>query len=589
MITKVEFINVNRSIVTMVVLGLALAFNACKKEEPIGPVPILTAGIAANGFVGTTVKITASINAPEGLKTLVVLKDGQVFDRKLYNNAEKSDSYSKDYVIENLPASTSVVFTLQATDLRNQSSTIATQLVTVSAVPTKQVEEIRGVLSGKITWTKDKIYKLIGFVRVGGDTLSDTPSNVATGVLTIEPGTVIIGDRASKGTLIIQRGSRIVANGTAESPIVFTSERPVGQREPGDWGGLVICGKAVNNQGTGVQLEGSFKGFHGDTNDADNSGSLKYVRVEFAGIPLNPSTELSSFTFGSVGSGTTIEFLQASYGLGDSFGWFGGTFNAKYLIAYHGLDDDLDLDLGYRGNLQFMVGIRGAALADQSGSNGFEIDNDAQSTSNIPFTAATISNATLIGAKATAETVISVQFQNGMHLRRNCKVKIYNSAVTAYPNGVLIEGNNTLANAANGSLVLNRIWVMGVKGWGANGFGLATSGTQSVPYGFPVRDFSTHTTPVALNNIGSQKPSAWFAAQTGNKVMDSYDGSGLSASLFATGTPTFTLSNGGLLATGGLVPAGAFWSPATFIGAFGSEDWTATWSNFSPGTTNYNI
>ena len=579
--------NVTRLMAAIAVLGITLVFNGCKKEVGIAPAPTLTPGAATSGFVGATVKITVRINAPEGLKTLTVLKNGQAFDTKSYSNAPVADAYSKDYVIENLPASTSVVFTFQATDQQNQASIVATQVITVLAIAAKQIVDVKGVLTGNVTWTKDKIYKLIGFVRVGTDTLAITPANVGTGVLTIEAGTVIIGERASKGTLIIQRGSQIIANGTAAAPIVFTSERAVGQREPGDWGGLVICGKAVNNQGTGTQLEGSYKGFHGGTNDADNSGSLKYVRVEFAGIPLNSGVLLNAFTFGSVGSGTTIEHLQASYCLNDSFEWFGGTANAKYLISYRCLDDDFDLDLGYRGNLQFVVGVRGATLASQSGSNGFEIDNDAQNSTNTPFTAATISNATLIGPKATAETVIAPQFQNGLHLRRNSQVKIYNTAVTAYPNGIFMDGTTTLANAAAGSLVLNRVVVMGVKDWASNGFGLVSSGTQSLPFGYPVRDLSTAPTPVALNNIGTQKPSVWFAAQTGNRIVDSYDGSGLNANLFATGTPTFTLSNGGSLATGGIVPTGAFWLPAAFIGAFGSENWTANWSNFSPQTTDY--
>jgi hypothetical protein len=578
-----KFANLTRSVAAMAILGMALMFNACKKEETVGPAPTLAPGAAAAGLVGAVVKITATINAPEGLKTLTVLKNGQTFDSKSYTGSETTDSYTKDYTVENLPAGSSVTFTFQATDQRNQSSTVATQVVTVSAVPAKQVVDVRGVLTGNVTWTRDKIYKLIGFVRVGADTLAATPANVATGVLTIEPGTVIIGDRASKGTLVVQRGSQIIANGTAAAPIVFTSERPVGQREPGDWGGLVICGRAVNNQGTGVQLEGSYKGFHGGTNDADNSGSLKYVRVEYAGVPINPNQEVNSFTFGSTGSATAMEYLQASFGLDDSFEWFGGTSNAKYLVAYRGLDDDFDMDFGYRGNVQFVVGIRGATLADQSGSNGFEIDNDGQGTAAAPITAATISNATLIGPKETNATAISPQFQNAMHLRRNNRMKIYNTVVTAYPNGIFIDGTNTQANAADGTLILNRVVVAGVANWGTDGFG---QGTTDNPRGFAVRDLNTAATPAPIT-VGGRPVSTWFAAQPGNRVVNTYAGTGLNANLFSAGTPTFTLGNGGSLATGGVVPTGSFWSPATFIGAFGSENWTATWSNFSPNTTDY--
>jgi hypothetical protein len=578
-----NFRRLTQTVLTLGILSLALIFNACKKTEEIGPAPTITAGSTATGIVGSVAKITATINAPEGLKTLTVLKNGQAFDSKAYTGAT-TDSYTKDYTIESLPVGSSVVFTFQATDQKNQSSTVSTQVVTVSAVPAKPVVTVQGVLTGNINWTKGNIYKLVGFVRLGADTTETFSATAATGNLTIEAGTTIIGDRATKATLIVQRGSKITAIGTADAPIVFTSERAAGQRESGDWGGLVICGRAVNNQSAGdkgIQLEGSYKGWHGGSNDADNSGSLKYVRVEYAGVPINPNQEVNSFTFGSVGSGTSFEYLQASYGLDDSFEWFGGTVNGKYLIAYRGLDDDFDMDFGFRGNLQFIIGMRGATLADQSGSNGFEVDNDGQGSALTPFTAPVISNATLIGPKETNATSISPQFQNGMHLRRNNKIKVYNTLVTGYPNGIFIDGTNTQDNAKGGDLVLNRVIIAGVAGWGTGGFG---EGTTVAPNGFSVRDVNT-ATPAAAITIGTDKPSVWFAAQPGNKVLATYAGLGLSQSVFQAVTPTFTLANGGTLATGGIVPTG--FAAATFIGAFGSEDWTAKWSNFSPGTTDY--
>lgn len=581
-----NFRRLAHTVLTLGVLSMALIFNACKKEEEIGPAPVISPGSALTGVAGSVAKITATINAAEGLQTLTVLKNGQAFDSKAYTAGETADSYTKDYTVENLPVGSSVVFTFQATDTKNQTSTVATQVVTVSAVPAKTVVEVRGVLTGNVSWTKDKIYKLIGFVRVGADTTETFSSTAGTGTLTIEAGTTIIGDRASKATLIVQRGSKIIANGTADAPIVFTSERAAGQRESGDWGGLVICGRAVNNQSTGdkgIQLEGSYKGWHGGSDDADNSGSLKYVRVEYAGVPINPNQEVNSFTFGSVGNGTSLEYLQASFGLDDSFEWFGGTVNAKYLVAYRGLDDDFDMDFGFRGNLQFIIGMRGATLADQSGSNGFEVDNDGQGTTATPFTSPVISNVTLIGPKETNATSISPQFQNGMHLRRNNKIKVYNAVVTGYPNGVFIDGTTTQANANSGDLVLNRVVIAGTPSWGTDGFG---QGTNDTPRGFGVRDVNTATPAVAIT-VGTAKPSEWFAAQAGNKIQNSYAGLGLSQSIFQAGAPTFTLSNGGTLATGGVVPTGSFFSAATFIGAFGSENWTAKWSNFNPGTTDY--
>ncbi|GAB2764049.1 hypothetical protein GCM10027275_01390 [Rhabdobacter roseus] len=567
-----------RSLFTFLLASsLLFTFNACKEDEEIGPAPTVSAGSGTQGIPGATVQISASINAPEGIQSLTVLKNGQQWDTKTYPAGTTSDNYAKDYVVEQLPVNSVVTFTFQATDSRNQTSTLATQTLTVSALPAKQVVDVQGVLEGNITWTKDKIYKLIGFVRVGEDpTVDGQPTK--TGTLTIQPGTLIIGDRASKATLVVQRGSKIIAEGTAAEPIVFTSERPVGEREPGDWGGLVICGKATNNQPNGVfQLEGGYGAFSGGNDDNDNSGSLKYVRVEYAGVPINPNQEVNSFTFGSVGKATKMEYLQASFGLDDSFEWFGGTSDAKYLISWKGYDDDFDVDFGYRGNVQYAIAVRGNTLADQSGSNGFEVDNNGQGTLVEPFTSGTFSNVSIIGPKVDASTAISAQFQNGMHLRRSNKLKIYNTVVVGFPNGIFIDGSSTQQFAASGDLVLNRVVIAGVEGWGSNNFGLG-----STPGGYAVRDVNTAATPAPIT-IGTQTPSAWFLAQPGNKIHNSYANLGLNPAIF-TNNPNFLISTSAsqTLATGGQAPAGSFFTATDFIGAFKDQDWTAGWAEFNP-------
>ena len=561
--------------------------NSCKEEEEVFPAPSVSAGTEASGVPTAKVNVSAAISAPAGLKTVTVLKNGAAFDTKTYTDGATSDNYTKEYTIESLAANTVVNFTVIATDVKNQSSSPVTFTVKVTATPPKEVVTIKGLLTGNITWTKNKIYKLSGFVRVGGDTTDVTAAGVSTGTLTIEPGTVIIGERSTKATLIIQRGSKIIANGTVNEPIIFTSERAAGEREAGDWGGLVICGKAKNNlPGGTAQLEGSYKGWHGGTDDADNSGSLKYVRVEYAGIPINPNQEINSFTFGSVGSGTSLEYLQASFGGDDSYEWFGGTVNAKYLIAYRGLDDDFDMDNGFRGFIQFAVGLRGSTNADQSGSNGFEVDNDGQGTAAEPATSPTLANVSLIGAKQSQETFISTLFQNGMHLRRNNKIKVYNTFSTGYPNGVYIDGSTTAANANAGTLVLNNVVLAGVTGWGTNAWGL---GAATQPQGYPVRDINT-ATPTADLIIGSQKPSAWFAAQKGNKTIASWSTTGISSSLFGTGRPTFTLTTAATDALSKGVEAitlPAFFTATDYVGAFKDTDWTATWAEFNPSTVSY--
>ncbi|MDR0686340.1 MAG: hypothetical protein LBF79_02625, partial [Dysgonamonadaceae bacterium] len=174
--------------------------------------------------------------------------------------------------------------------------------------------------------------------------------------LTIEPGTVIKGDNknydgqiaATGSSLIIKRGAKIMAQGTAASPIVFTSSQPKGQRKASDWGGVIICGRARNNAATSeMTIEGGVNANHGGTDDGDNSGVLQYVRIEFAGYPYKTDSEINGLTLGSVGSDTTIDHVQISYCGDDSFEWFGGTVNASHLISYHSWDDDFDTDNGF--------------------------------------------------------------------------------------------------------------------------------------------------------------------------------------------------------------------------------------------------
>jgi hypothetical protein len=189
--------------------------------------------------------------------------------------------------------------------------------------------------------------------------------------LTILPGTIIRGDYTTQGTLIVTKGSKIIANGTESDPIVFTSNQNATFRAEGDWGGLVLLGKARNNQPGGVAyIEGitqSSDTEYGGNDDHDNSGSLKYVRIEFAGIPLEPNKEINGLTFGSVGDGTIIDYIQVSHSGDDSYEWFGGTVNCKHLISYSTTDDDFDTDFGYRGNVQFGLGIRNPEMYDAAG------------------------------------------------------------------------------------------------------------------------------------------------------------------------------------------------------------------------------
>ena len=300
-------------------------------------------------------------------------------------------------------------------------------------------------------------------------------------VLTILPGTIIRGDYSTQGTLIITKGSKIIADGTSSSPIVFTSNEDIGNRAEGDWGGLVILGNAVNNQPGGVaNIEGiapTSNTQYGGQNDQDNSGILRYVRIEFPGIPLEPNKEINGVTFGSVGSGTIVDYVQVSFSGDDSFEWFGGTVNCRHLIAFKGTDDDFDTDFGYRGKVQFGLSIRTQYLSDAAGdSNCFESDNDAQGSSNTPQTSAIFSNFTIIGPKGDGSIQLPVgeKFEKSFRIRRNSSISIFNSLVTGWEKGLSIEGLPVETNISNGNLVFANNDLVEFT----TGFNLVTATTQ---------------------------------------------------------------------------------------------------------------
>ena len=574
------------AVLTIAVVTLA----GCTKEEEVFPVPTISTSGTLAGIPGATVTVKASINAPAGIKSITVLKNGAPFDSKIMAG-EKTAEYSKDYVVEG-SAGVTVNFTVQVTDVKNQVSSLVAIPVTVSVVPPKTIIDVEGVIEGNVTWTKDKIYRLKGYVRVGEEAVSGTITK--KGQLTIQAGTIIIGDKATKGTLIVQRESKLIAEGTVSEPIIFTSAEGIGSRSPGDWGGVVICGKAPNNLTGVAELEGGYKGFHGGTVSDDNSGSLKYVRIEYAGIPLNPNQEINSLTMGSVGSGTKIEYIMASFGLDDSFEWFGGTVNCKYLVAYKGTDDDFDMDNGYSGTVQFGLGYRDGNLADVSGSNGFEIDNDAAGSNLAPFTSATLANFSIIGAKGKSSDYLDANFQNGAQLRRNAKVKIYNTFITGYPAGLYIDSQRGAAktNAANGELIVKNVVIAGTTGWGSTGFTSLNSGLYG--FGVPVvneeqiaRTGSAGTVATRPIEIGTVSASAWFAAIAGNKTLTSTANTGISSALWSA-RPTLTLTAGASESLiGTALPTLAGTTATDFVGAFKDSDWTAGWSEFNPNSIVY--
>lgn len=303
------------------------------------------------------------------------------------------------------------------------------------------------------TWTSGNVYYLKGQIYV---------KNGAT--LTIEPGTIIRGDKTATGAgLFICKGSKIHAQGTAMQPIVFTSDQAPGSRSLGDWGGVILLGQAGNNQPGGVAyIEGIAPGadteFGGGTSpdNNDDSGIMQYVRIEFAGYVYAPSKEINGLTFGSVGKSTIIDHIQVSFANDDGYEWVGGNVNCKYLVSYRNLDDDFDTDFGFSGMIQFGLSVRDPQIADDpavSTSEGFESDNDASGSTATPQTSAIFANMTLIGPyRGNTGSTIAAGFRRGARIRRNSGLKIFNSIFMDHQRGVHIDGALCETNASNGTL-----------------------------------------------------------------------------------------------------------------------------------------
>lgn len=286
--------------------------------------------------------------------------------------------------------------------------------------------------------------------------------------LTIQPGTKIVGlynDVPAKASaLVITRNGKINAAGTASNPIVMTAES--NHQYPGGWGGFVVLGNAPINQTNNPVIEGIESDelpadvdiHYGGSNANDNSGTIQYVRVEYAGANVSQDNELNSFTFGGVGAGTTFDHCQAYYGEDDAFEFFGGTINGKYLVSTSTHDDAFDFDFGYTGKLQFLVATVDAnSTYYTKDPNGIECDNDSKGTSLTPFTHPTISNLTIVGTAdgKVAKSAMSdgKSMKSCANFRRNCQFTLANSILYGYPTGILCETSNSYVfknNVVNG-------------------------------------------------------------------------------------------------------------------------------------------
>ncbi len=410
--------------------------------------------------------------------------------------------------------------------------------------------------------------------------------------LTIPAGTVIKGDKETMAALIVERGGKLHATGTAAQPIVFTSEQDPGSRRPGDWGGIIICGKARNNQ-TEMQIEGGPRTKHGGSDDSDDSGELQYVRIEFAGYPFEKDKEINGLTLGSVGSGTTIDHVQVSYCNDDSFEWFGGSVNVKYIIAYRGWDDEFDTDNGFSGNVQYGLAIRDSRIADTSQSNGFESDNNASVSAATPYTTATFSNISFIGPKMVDSNFENTtdyinggelnpnngsalgRFQAAMHIRRASRLNCYNSIAVGYPIGLILAGatGDPPSAASNGELNLTTILFAGkdVIGTDAN----KESSDVLITYDADGNKITDETQQ-------SYSHSFFELTTNNNKAYNDL------SDLMLDPSNHYMPQSGSPVLTYGFTNPGSAFDQVSFVGAFDStNDWTSGWANWDPQNTVY--
>lgn len=429
------------------------------------------------------------------------------------------------------------------------------------------------ILSGNLntqTLTADKKYLLSGqvFVREGN-------------TLTIEPGTVIFGEKRSKGTLIIDRGAKIMAEGTKEKPIIFTSNQAMGDRDRGDWGGLVVLGHAKVNI-PNPAIEGIEPQIHyGGNNDLDNSGVMTYLRVEFAGIELTPNNETNGITLGGVGKGTKFENIQVSYGGDDGIEWFGGSVDGKHLIVFATWDDCFDIDNGFSGNLQYGLSIRYPSFADQSDSNGFEWDtNGTNDPTDLPTTA-TVSNFTILGPSIDGNSY-SGNYKYGLDLRRRVAANLFNSVVVGFPTAVRMNQNSVFPNYEQGNAVIENNIFYGKQQSTVSGntdYSAQDILTYLESKGNTVASGTEYQTAQAYTELGIQPD--WFFGSRLNNQYPAHPNFSVNSGIISTGAdfsnPVFNEAN----------RSNAFDKTIQFIGAFGTEDWTQSWSNFDPINTDY--
>lgn len=387
------------------------------------------------------------------------------------------------------------------------------------------------ILSGTITedlkLTSDNVYLLRGGVFIGDDE-NET-------ILEIEAGTTIYGESSTDGMLVVRRNSKIIAEGTAEAPIVFTSSKAEGSRARGDWGGLIINGNApINACGDeSAELCEAFgeggTGFYGGNDPEDDSGVLKYVRVEFAGTLVSPENELNGIAFQAVGNSTVVDYVQVHMNADDGVEFFGGTVDVKHVLITGVGDDSLDWTDGWQGSAQYVI----LHQSDDNGDNGIEADNNGEANDAAPRSNPTLANFTIIGSPNNERSDV------GVLLREGTAASIMNFAVLGF-NEVCVRVDNdaTFAQLEEGNIT-----------------------------------FTNSVLNCATNFDGEYDTEGWFLGQEGNAV-----GEAALTNAFDFANPDYTPATMGSATAGDASTLDSVLDAAEFVGAVDSDDWTVGWT-----------